>query len=246
MDRLLYVAMSGARETLKAQTANNHNLANASTTGFRADLAAFQARHVAGDGFASRVYATASTTGFDATSGTLVPSGRDLDVAVQGNGYLAVQGNDGREGYTRAGDLRIDASGILRTGTGLPVLGDAGPVAVPPHASIAIGADGTVSIVPLGQGPETRAEIARIKLVNPSDTDLTKDADGLLRMKDGSDAPADASATLVSGVLETSNVNVADALVNMIELSRRFDLQVRAMKTAEDNGAASARLLSMR
>ena len=246
MDRLLYVAMSGARETLKAQTANNHNLANASTTGFRADLAAFQARHVAGDGFASRVYATASTTGFDATSGTLVPTGRDLDVAVQGNGYLAVQGHDGREAYTRAGDLRIDASGILRTGTGLPVLGDAGPVAVPPHASIAIGADGTVSIVPLGQGPETRAEIARIKLVNPADADLTKDADGLLRMKDGSDAPADASATLVSGVLETSNVNVADALVNMIELSRRFDLQVRAMKTAEDNGAASARLLSMR
>lgn len=246
MDRLLYVAMSGARETLKAQTANNHNLANASTTGFRADLAAFQARHVAGDGFASRVYATASTTGFDATSGTLVPTGRDLDVAVQGNGYLAVQGHDGREAYTRAGDLRIDASGILRTGTGLPVLGDAGPVAVPPHASIAIGADGTVSIVPLGQGPETRAEIARIKLVNPADTDLAKDADGLLRMKDGSDAPADASATLVSGVLETSNVNVADALVNMIELSRRFDLQVRAMKTAEDNGTASARLLSMR
>ncbi len=246
MDRLLYVAMSGARETLKAQTANNHNLANASTTGFRADLAAFQARHVAGDGFASRVYATASTTGFDATSGTLVPTGRDLDVAVQGNGYLAVQAHDGREAYTRAGDLRIDASGILRTGTGLPVLGDAGPVAVPPHASIAIGADGTVSIVPLGQGPETRAEIARIKLVNPADTDLTKDADGLLRMKDGRDAPADASATLVSGLLETSNVNVADALVNMIELSRRFDLQVRAMKTAEDNGAASARLLSMR
>ncbi len=246
MDRLLYVAMSGARETLRAQTANNHNLANASTNGFRADLAAFQSRQVAGDGFQSRVYATASTTGFDATSGTLMPTGRDLDVAVQGSGYLAVQAPDGREAYTRAGDLRVDASGILRTGTGLPVLGDAGPLAVPPHASIAIGADGTVSIVPLGQGPETRAEIGRIKLVNPGDAALTKDADGLLRMKDGSDAPADASATLVSGVLETSNVNVANALVQMIELSRRFDLQVRAMKTAEDNGAASARLLSMR
>lgn len=246
MDRLLYVAMSGARETLRAQAANNHNLANASTTGFRADLAAFQARHVAGDGFASRVYATTSTTGFDATSGTLVPTGRDLDVAVQGNGYLAVQALDGREAYTRAGDLRIDSSGILRTGTGLPVLGDAGPVAIPPHASIAIGADGTVSIVPLGQGPETRAEVARIRLVNPADTELTKDADGLLRLKDGSDAPPDAAVTLVSGVLESSNVNVADALVHMIELSRRFELQVRAMKTAEDNGAASARLLSMR
>jgi len=246
MDRLLYVAMSGARETLRAQAANNHNLANAATTGFRADLAAFQARHVAGDGYASRVYATTSTTGFDATSGTLVPTGRDLDVAVQGRGYIAVQALDGREAYTRAGDLRIDSNGILRTGTGLPVLGDGGPVAVPPHASVAIGADGTVSIVPLGQGPETRAEVARIKLVNPKDADLTKGGDGLLRMKDGSDAVADASVTLVSGVMETSNVNVADALVNMIELSRRFDLQVRAMKTAEDNGAASARLLSVR
>jgi flagellar basal-body rod protein FlgF len=246
MDRLLYVAMTGARETLRAQSANNHNLANASTTGFRADLQAFQSRYVAGDGFSSRVYATAATTGFDSTSGTLVPTGRDLDVAVQGDGYIAVQAPDGREAYTRAGDLRIDSSGMLRTGTGLAVMGDAGPVAVPPHASIAIGADGTVSIVPLGQGPETRAEIGRIKLVNPPAGSLVKGGDGLLRMQDGTDAPADATPTLVSGVLETSNVNVADALVNMIELSRRFDLQVRAMKSAEDNGAASARLLSMR
>jgi flagellar basal-body rod protein FlgF len=246
MDRMLYVAMTGARETLRAQAANNHNLANASTTGFRADLQAFQARNVAGDGFDSRVYATASTTGFDTTAGTLVPTGRELDVAVQGEGYIAVVGLDGREAYTRAGDLRIDSSGQLRTGTGLAVLGDSGPVAVPPHATIAIGGDGTVSIVPLGQGPETRAEVGRIKLVRPQAAELAKDADGLLRMKDGTDAPADAATTLVSGVLETSNVNVADALVNMIELSRRFDLQVRAMKSAEDNGAASARLLSLR
>jgi flagellar basal-body rod protein FlgF len=246
MDRMLYVAMTGARETLRAQAANNHNLANASTTGFRADLQAFQARHVTGDGFDSRVFATASTTGFDTTAGTLVPTGRELDVAVQGDGYIAVVGLDGREAYTRAGDLRIDSSGQLRTGTGLAVLGDGGPVAVPPHATIAIGGDGTVSIVPLGQGPETRAEVGRIKLVKPLAGELKKGADGLLRMKDGTDAPPDAATTLVSGVLETSNVNVADALVNMIELSRRFDLQVRAMKSAEDNGAASARLLSMR
>jgi flagellar basal-body rod protein FlgF len=238
--------MTGARETLRAQAANNHNRANASTPGFRADLQAFQARNVAGDGFDSRVYATASTTGFDTTAGTLVPTGRELDVAVQGEGYIAVVGLDGREAYTRAGDLRIDSSGQLRTGTGLAVLGDSGPVAVPPHATIAIGGDGTVSIVPLGQGPETRAEVGRIKLVRPQAAELAKDADGLLRMKDGTDAPADAATTLVSGVLETSNVNVADALVNMIELSRRFDLQVRAMKSAEDNGAASARLLSLR
>jgi flagellar basal-body rod protein FlgF len=246
MDRMLYVAMTGARETLRAQAANNHNLANASTTGFRADLQAFQARQVAGDGFASRVYATAATTGFDVTVGATMATGRDLDVAVQGSGFIAVQGPDGREAYTRAGDLRVDNNGQLRTGTGLAVLGEAGPVAIPPNASLLIGGDGTVSIVPLGQGPETRAEVGRIKLVNPATEDLAKGQDGLFRMKDGSDAPADATTRLMSGVLESSNVNVADAMVNMIELSRRFDMQVRAMKAAEDNGAVSARLLSLR
>jgi flagellar basal-body rod protein FlgF len=246
MDRMLYVAMTGARETMRAQTANNHNLANANTTGFRADLQAFQARQVAGDGFESRVYATAATTGFDATIGASMSTGRDLDVAVQGGGFIAVQGPDGREAYTRAGDLRVDTNGQLRTGTGLAVLGEAGPVAVPPHASLVVGSDGTISIVPLGQGPETKAEVGRIKLVNPANEDIEKGQDGLFRMKDGSDAPPDASARLMSGMLESSNVNVADAMVNMIELSRRFEMQVRAMKSAEDNGAASARLLSMR
>jgi flagellar basal-body rod protein FlgF len=246
MDRMLYVAMTGARETLRAQAANNHNLANASTTGFRADLQAFQARHVAGDGYHSRVYATVGTTGFDATQGTLVPTGRDLDVAVQGAGYLAVLGVDGREAYSRAGDLHVDPTGQLLTGNGLQVLGDAGPIALPPYSTVKVGDDGTITIVPQGQGPETRADVARIKLVRPADTDLEKGVDGLLRMKDGSDAPADASVRIASGVLETSNVNVADALVNMIELQRRFDMQVRAMKSAEDNGAASARLLSLR
>ncbi|MEO6185913.1 MAG: flagellar basal-body rod protein FlgF [Steroidobacteraceae bacterium] len=246
MDRMLYVAMTGARETLRAQTANNHNLANASTTGFRADLQAFQARRVVGDGFESRVYATAATTGFDDTSGAMQATGRDLDVAVQGDGFIAVQGPDGRESYTRAGDLRVDTSGQLRTGTGLAVLGDGGPISVPPNASLLVGGDGTISIVPLGQGPDTKATVGRIKLVNPPTGDLEKGSDGLFRMKDGTDAPADASARVMSGVLESSNVNVADAMVNMIELSRRFDMQVRAMKSAEDNGAASARLLSMR
>ena len=246
MDRMLYVAMTGARETLKAQTANNHNLANASTVGFRADLAAFQARQVVGDGFESRVYATASTTGFDDTVGAIMQTGRDLDVTVQGEGYIAVQGANGREAYTRAGDLRVDNAGQLRTGTGLAVLGDGGPIAVPPHNSLLVGGDGTISIVPLGQGPETRAEVGRIKLVNPATEDLVKGADGLFRMRDGSDAAPDASARLSSGALEGSNVNVADAMVTMIELARRFDLQVRAMRSAEDNGAASARLLSFR
>jgi flagellar basal-body rod protein FlgF len=243
MDRLLYVAMSGAKETLRAQTANNHNLANASTTGFRADLSAFQARAVQGAGFDSRVYATNSTTGWDETVGPMQSTGGDLDVAIQGPGFFAVQGRDGREAYTRAGDFRVDPSGQLLTGTGLVVLGDGGPIAIPPHTSLNVGTDGTVSVVPLGQGPETRADVGRIKLVNPPPTQLDRGADGLFRMRDGTDAPADATLRVASGVLEGSNVNIADAMVHMIELARRFDLQVKAMKAAEDNGASSAQLL---
>jgi flagellar basal-body rod protein FlgF len=246
MDRMLYVAMTGARETLRAQTANNHNLANASTVGFRSDLQAFQSRQVTGAGFDSRVYATVATTGFDSTAGSSMSTGRDLDVAVQGDGYIAVQAPDGREAYTRAGNLRLDSTGQMLTGSGLAVLGEGGPISVPPNASLMVGGDGTVSIVPLGQGPETRAVVGRIKLVNPAATDLVKGQDGLFRTKDGSDASPDAAVHIASGVLEGSNVNVADAMVNMIELSRRFDMQVRVMRSAEDNGAASARLLSLR
>jgi len=246
MDRMLYVAMTGARETMRAQAANNHNLANASTVGFKADLQAFQARKVTGDGYESRVFATASNTGFDTTVGVQMSTSSELDVAIQGKGYIAVEGPDGSEAYTRAGDLRVDANGQLRTGTGLAVMGEGGPIAVPPHSSILIGVDGTVSIVPVGSGPETRAEIGRIKLVNPPEENVVKGRDGLFRLGDGSNADADASVRLASGVLEGSNVNTAESMVNMIELSRRFDMQVRAMRAAEDNGAASARLLSMR
>jgi len=243
MDRFLYISMSGAKETLRAQTVNNHNLANASTTGFRADLSAFQSRAVAGSGHASRVYATNSTTGWDQTQGALTTTGRDLDIGIQGAGWIAVQGPDGREAYTRAGDLRIDPSGLLMNGAGRPVLGDGGPITVPPHSSVLIGADGTVSIVPLGQGPETTALVGRIKLVNAPAEALSRGEDGLFRLQDGVDAPPDANVRVSSGVLEASNVNVADAMVNMIELARHFDLQVKAMRTAEENAAASAQLL---
>jgi flagellar basal-body rod protein FlgF len=243
MDRFLYISMSGAKETLRAQAVNNHNLANASTTGFRADLSAFQTRAVAGSGHASRAYATNSTTGWDQTQGALVSTGRDLDVGIHGPGWIAVQGTDGREAYTRAGDLRVDPNGMLLNGAGHPVLGDGGPITVPPHQSIQIGADGTVSIVPLGQGPETTALVGRIKLVNPPAESLARGEDGLFRMQDGTDAAPDAAVKLASGVIESSNVNIADAMVNMIELARQFDLQVKAMRTAEENGAAAAQLL---
>lgn len=245
MDKSLYIAMSGAKETLRAQAANNHNLANVSTTGFRADLSAFQSRAVAGTGWDSRVYATNSTTGWSELNGSLISTGNPLDVAVHGKGWIAVQANDGTEAYTRAGDLRVDPSGMLMNAAGHPVMGDGGPITIPPSASLNVAADGSISIVPLGQGPETSAVVGRIKLVNPADTDMLRGSDGLFRLKDGNTAEADASVKLATGTLESSNVNVADAMVTMIELARHFDLQVKAIRAAEENGAASSQLLKM-
>lgn len=245
MDRMLYVAMAGAKETFRAQTVNNHNLANASTTGFKADLAAFQSRAVDGSGFASRVYAQNTTTGWDATSGALMTTGRDLDVAVKGPGWIAVQGADGKEAYTRAGDLQLDPTGQLTTATGRPVIGDGGPVVVPPYTSLFFARDGSISIVAQGQTPDTTSTIGRLKLVNPQADQLARGDDGLFRMKDGSEAPADAAVQVSSGVLETSNVNAAEAMVNMIELARHFEMQVKAIRNAEENAQAAAQLMRL-
>jgi flagellar basal-body rod protein FlgF len=242
---MLYVAMTGAKETLRAQGVNNHNLANVSTNGFRADLAAFQSRAVDGTGYASRVYATNGTVGWDDTSGALLTTGRDLDVAVNGQGFIAVMGPDGREAYTRAGNLQVDPTGQLMTATGRPVLGDGGPINIPPYSSIFFARDGSISIVAQGQTPDTTATVGRIKLVNPATEAVERGEDGLFRMKDGSDAPAEAAVQLSSGVLEASNVNAAAAMVNMIELARQFEMQVKAIRTAEENGAAAAQLLRM-
>ena len=243
MDRMLYVAMTGAAETLRAQTVNNHNLANVGTTGFRADLAAFQSRAVDGTGYASRVYATNGTIGWNSQSGALLSTGRDLDIAINGNGWIAVQGPDGKEAYTRAGNLQVDATGQLMTATGQPVLGDGGPINIPPYTSIFFARDGSISIVAQGQAPDTASTVGRVKLVNPPEADLQRGDDGLFRMKDGSDAPPDAAVQIGSGMLESSNVNTAEAMVTMIELARQFEMQVKAIRTAEENAAAASQLM---
>jgi flagellar basal-body rod protein FlgF len=243
VDKFLYVAMSGAKEVLRAQAANSHNLANTSTTGFRADLTAFMTRAVAGPGYDSRAYATTSTVGWQSSTGALITTGRELDVAVQGDGWIAVQDTRGGEAYTRAGDLRLDPNGQLRTGAGYAVLGDDGPIVVPPHTSLLIGSDGSISVVAQGQGPETLATVGRIKLVRPEGFALERGPDGLFRLRDGGPAAADAAVRLATGTLESSNVNAAEAMVNMIELARQFDLQVRAMRTAEENARSSATLI---
>jgi flagellar basal-body rod protein FlgF len=243
MDKSLYVAMTGAKEILDAQAVNNFNLANSSTTGFKADLAAFQSQAVTGSGYASRVYATESTSGWDQSQGSLTTTGRPLDVAVQGAGFIAVQGPNGQEAYTRNGDLHLTPEGLLVTSTGQPVLGDNGPISVPPSSSIKIGSDGTVTVLPFGAPAQSLAAIGRIKLVNPAPDSLVRESGGMFQLPGGASAPADASVKLDSGVLESSNVDLASAMVNMIDLARNFQLQVKAMKSADDNASASAQLL---
>ncbi len=245
MDEMIYLAMTGAKQTEYAQAINSNNLANISTSGFRADLHAFSSRPVEGPGAASRVNAVVEAFGTDLAQGAVATTGRDLDIAIKGHGFIAVQAPDGSEAYTRAGDLRVNSGGLLSNGAGHLVLGDGGPVAVPPNVSLTIGADGSVTVQPLGQGPEALVNVDRIKLVNPDVKRLEKGEDGLLHLPDGEAAPADASVTITAGALEQSNVNVAMTLVNMIELSRQYEMQVNAMKTAKENADSAARLLRM-
>jgi flagellar basal-body rod protein FlgF len=245
MDEMIYLAMTGAKQTEYAQAINSNNLANVSTTGFRADLHSFSSVPIDGPGVETRVNAVVESYGTDFSQGPIANTGRNLDIAIQGEGFIAVQTADGTEAYTRRGDLRVEAGGLLSTGTGQLVMGDGGPVAIPPNSSLLIGGDGTISIQPYGQGPETMSQVDRIKLVNPDITLLQKGDDGLFRMADDEVASADASVSLISGALEQSNVNVAKTLVNMIELARQYEMQINVIKTSEENADAAAQMMSL-
>lgn len=245
MDKALYVGMSGASQMMRAQTVHANNLANVNTTGFRGDLVRSQAMQIAGEGMNSRVYAMNGNPGTDLRDGALDQTGNPLDIAVQDEGWISVLAADGTEAFTRAGDLRVSEFGELLTGNGLPVLGNNGPVVLPPHERIEIGSDGTISLRELGQGSEVLAMLDRIKLVNPENADLVKGQDGLMRREDGAFEPADGEVRVVSGYLEGSNVDAVSAMVDMISLSRRYEMNVRMMQTAQENSEASARLLQM-
>jgi flagellar basal-body rod protein FlgF len=245
MDRLLYVAMTGAKQLMQAQTLVSQNLANIGTAGFRADLARFEARPIQGPGYPSRVNTVASGVGFDRSQGTLEQTGNDLDVAIDGAGWIAVQAKDGTEALSRGGSLNVNGLGLLETERGELVLGDNGPVAVPPNAGINVARDGSIDIVPQGQGPETLAQVARIKLVNPDPATLEKRPDGLVHVVGGAKSKADASVKLVSGAVETSNVGAAESMVSMIEYARQFEVAVRMMRIADENASRAATLASI-
>ncbi|SDO26172.1 flagellar basal-body rod protein FlgF [Pseudomonas jinjuensis] len=246
MDKMLYVSMSGASQNTLAMRAHANNLANISTSGFRRDFEQARSMQVFGDGFPARAYAMSERPGTDFSAGSLQQTGRDLDVAAKGDAWIAVQAPDGGEAYVRTGSLEIDALGQLRTGDGLPVLGNGGPIAVPPQQKVEIGEDGTLSIRGLGDNPSVMAEVDRIKLVTLNPKQLEKGADGLVRTKvePGQLPPqADANARLQSGFLESSNVNAVEEMTAILALSRQFELHVKMMRTAEDDAAAAARVL---
>ena len=245
MDRMLYIAMSGAKQTMLAQSANSNNMANANTTGFRADLAAFRSMPVYGAGEPTRVYAMAERAGVDSSSGAIIPTGRELDVAIKDDGWIAVQTSDGSEAYTRAGNFKIDAGGVITTRNGLPILGNGGPIALPPAEKVEIGTDGTISIRGIGQSASTLTVIDRIKLVKINGNDLIKGTDGLIRKIDGNVATVDASVNLIAGALESSNVSAVESMVSMITLARQYEAQIKMMKAAEDMDSASSELLSI-
>ncbi len=243
MDRLIYVAMTGAKHAMYQQATVSQNLANVSTPGFRADLAAFRAVPVQGGGAATRSFVVEQTTGADFSPGVIQQTGRDLDMAVTGPGWITVQTPNG-EAYTRNGSFELDPTGMLRTRNGYPVIGDAGPMIVPPDTRVSVGKDGTVSAISLIR-PSESTPIGRIKLVNPDAKLMEKGNDGLFRQRDGQPAQADAAVELVGGALEGSNVNSVAELVNMISFSRQYDMQIKLLATAEQNARTAGQVLTL-
>ena len=242
MDRLIYTAMTGAKGTMDQQAAVAHNLANATSTGFRAELHKLRAVEVQTDAMRTRSFTVDASVANNFDQGALQRTGRAYDVALQGKGWLAVQMPDGSEAYTRNGSLDVSANGILQTHDGKPVLGDGGPITIPPDNEISIGADGSVSASQPDQ-PGVVNVVAQLKLVNPPEAELVRGDDGLFRVRGGAPAAADPNVRVAGGYLEGSNVNVVDQMVQMISLARQFEMQTRMLSTAEQNDRAAAQVL---
>jgi flagellar basal-body rod protein FlgF len=245
MDRMIYTAMTGAKHILEQQATNSHNLANATSTGFKAQVDSFRAVPVISSGLPTRAFVVDATVGADFKPGPIQSTGRDLDVAVQGQGWFVVQRENGSEGLTRNGSFKISENGVLQTESGLNVMGDGGPISIPPDVKITIAKDGTVSTVSSGATPGVSNVLGRLKLVNPDENNLVRNEDGLFGNKDGSQPEADATVNVVSGALESSNVNVVEAMVTMISLARQFETQMKLVTTAENNANKASQLFNL-
>jgi flagellar basal-body rod protein FlgF len=242
MDRVIYTAMTGAKSTLGQQAAVAHNLANADSTGFRTEMHKMRAVEVQTRAYHTRAFVVDASIANDFTPGPLKFTGNPLEVALKGKGWLAVQMPDGSEAYTRDGAFEVSANGVLQTRAGLPVMSDGGPITLPPDNVIAIGGDGTVSAIQDG----ITNDVGRLKLVNPPEEELVRGEDGFFRLKSGFPAPVDEAVQVASGYLESSNVNVAEQMVQMISLARQFEMQMRVITSAQENDRAGTQVLSAR
>ncbi len=246
MDKLIYSSLSAMRAAMARQTTTANNLANVNTAGFRGEMSSSTALWLKGDGFDSRATNSGEVVSADMSEGTISETGRPLDIAVQGkDALLAVQSREGDEAYTRRGDLKVAESGLLTTGDGSPVLGDGGPITLPAYDKLTIAADGTISIVPQGGDPSQIQTVDRLKLVAVNGAPIAKGLDGLFRDRNGGTLAPDPDATVRQGAVEGSNVNVSATLIDMIEASRDWDMQVKMMSSAQDIDKASTGLMSI-
>ena len=245
MDRLIYTSLTAMRGSMSRQTAIANNLANAQTPGFRADMANAQALWLDGSGLDARAMSSEEVLGADMKAGSVTQTGRDLDIAMQGDALLVVQAKDGEEAYTRRGDLQVSPSGLLTTGDGSPVQGTQGPVTIPPADAITIDQEGRVWIVPQGGDPENPQEVDRLRLATQAGSDIAKGLDGLFRVKGGGILPDDPEARLLTRSIEGSNVTATSALVEMIEASRSWDTQLKMISDVRDMDSATASLMQL-
>ena len=245
MDRLIYTAMTGANQVLEQQATVSHNLANAGTTGFRAQLDSFRAVPVLGPGLPTRTQVVDETSGADYSQGSISETGRSLDMAIDGSGWIAVQTSDGKEAYTRAGSLKINQNGLLQTESGAMVLGDNGPIAIPYNTPLMIGKDGTISQETPDTVPVTMELVGQIKLVNPPEDNLKRGDDGLFRTKNGTPVPRDPAVFAIGEALEESNVNMVESMVKMISLGRQFEMNMKLLKDVDDNANKASQIMNI-
>ncbi len=244
MDRLIYTAMTGAAATMGQEAAVAHNLANATSTGFKAELHRLRAVPIQNTQLPTRAFVVDASVSDDFTPGPLQHTNRSMDVAVQGKGWLAVQMPDGTEAYTRNGSLEVNANGVLQTRSGLPVVGGGGPITVPPDVEVVVGSDGTVSAVPRTGARNNTTTVGQLKLVNPPEQDMRRGGDGYVRLADGNPAPADPAVRVASGYLEGSNVNVVEQMVTMISLARHYETQTKLLSVAQEMDRSASQLVA--
>lgn len=243
MDKLIYLASSGAEQAMLAQQINANNLANLNSPAFKADLAKFKSQEITGDGYNSRVMVLSEESGTDFSPGALIPTGNDLDVAINGKGFFTVEDQNGQEAYTRFSSLKVNPERLLTTVNDLPVLGQGGPITIPPFSKLEVGIDGSISIVPESSSDGTTVYIDRLKLTNPEPLNLQKSVNGLFKTKDGTTLEADSSVTVSTGFIEGSNVNAVESMTNMINLARQYEINMKLMQAAKENDQSAASIL---